>query len=146
MSRKNSFKNNNKKISKVKRNTYSNNNVSLVKQEPEKQEEKEVVAFKKTSKKKRLKNVVTSVALKKEPQKEEKRVSVSPKNEDQTVANNSQSKYIMIISFACLGFIFTFLANFGFFDMTKALLAGFWGFAGGAAFAYFPYWLASREK
>lgn len=115
MSRKNSFKNNNKKTSKVKRNTYSNNNnVSLVKSQSEKEENK--------------------------------KVSASLSNDQQQTPDNSQSKYIMIISFACLGFIFTFLANFGFFDMTKALLAGFWGFAGGAAFAYFPYWLASREN
>ena len=82
MSRKNSFKNNNKKTSKVKRNTYSNNNVSLVKSQSEKEENK--------------------------------KVSASLSNDQQQTPDNSQSKYIMIISFACLGFIFTFLANLDF--------------------------------
>ena len=113
MSKKGNFKNNNKKISKVKKNTYSNN-VSLVKQEPKKKEEKKVVA------------------------------SVS-NDQDQT-PEKLQAKYIMILSFAFLGFLFAFLANFGFFDLQKALLAGFWGIAGGAGFAYLPYWLASREN
>ena len=82
---------------------------------------------------------------KQESKNKEEKVVVSTTNEEQT-PENIQAKYIMIISFACLGFIFTFLANYGFFDLTKALLAGFWGIAGGAAFAYLPYWLASREN
>ena len=82
---------------------------------------------------------------KQESKNKEEKVVVSTTNEEQT-PENIQAKYIMIISFACLGFIFTFLANYGFFDLQKALLAGFWGIAGGAAFAYLPYWLASREN
>ena len=102
--------------------------------------------FKKNQKISKVKQNTYSntVSLAKQETKK-KEVVVSPTNEEQT-PENVQSKYIMIISFACLGFIFTFLANYGFFDLTKALLAGFWGFAGGAAFAYFPYWLASLEN
>ena len=86
-----------------------------------------------------------SVSLTKEAPKDKEENVIATVNEEQT-PENIQAKYIMIISFACLGFIFTFLANYGFFDLTKAFLAGFWGFAGGAAFAYLPYWLASREN
>ena len=102
-------------------------------------------------KKKKISKVKTNtysnkVSLtKQESKNKEEKVVVSTTNEEQT-PENIQAKYIMIISFACLGFIFTFLANYGFFDLQKALLAGFWGIAGGAAFAYLPYWLASREN
>lgn len=120
MSRNTNFKNKNKKNSKVKKNTY-NNNVNLVKQQNEEN-----------------KNTTSLV-------KQQTKVNVPFSNDQQQTPDNTQAKYIMIISFACLGFIFTFLANYGFFDLTKAMLAGFWGFAGGAAFAYFPYWISSSE-
>lgn len=127
MSRNSNFKNKNKKISKVKRNTY-NNSANLVKQQNEESKN------------------TTSLVKQQTKKEENKKVNVSFSGEQQQAPDNSQSKFIMITSFACLGFIFTFLANYGFFDLQKALLAGFWGFAGGAAFAYFPYWLASREN
>ena len=104
--------------------------------------------FKKNSSKGK-KNTYSNTAslVKQEPKKkEEKKVVASVSNDQEQTPEKLQAKYIMILSFAFLGFLFTFLANYGFFDMTKALLAGFWGFAGGAAFAYLPYWLASRES
>ena len=105
--------------------------------------------FKKNSSKGKKNTYSNNVSLvKQEPKKkEEKKVvaSVSNEQEEQT-PEKLQAKYIMILSFAFLGFLFTFLANYGFFDLQKALLAGFWGIAGGAGFAYLPYWLASRES
>lgn len=59
-------------------------------------------------------------------------------------ADAAKSKAIIVGSFAILGFVFAFIANYGFFDMGRAVSAGIAGFVAGAALGFLPYFIASK--
>lgn len=84
----------------------------------------------------------TAVTVSSSPNKENSEKQEQARSKAEEEAKRSQA--IIISSFAFLGFLLAFVANYGFFDMAKALNAGFWGLGAGALTGYLPYSFKSR--
>ena len=63
------------------------------------------------------------------------------KKEESVKANipPKSSKLLMVSSFAAMGFLFSFLTGYGYFDLIKGIEYGILGALGGFAVGYIPY-------